>query len=638
MNAPLARCLRHAVPHLATFLVLGLSPLHAGEWVPARGPEGGSPQYLSLSPVRPGLAFTRVLLTHYRSTDGGRTWEPNANFEGGPSRMAYDPFDDSRIDAWGTTGLFRSDDGGVTWSERPIPPADGYTSSVLGLAYDTTRPGRAYVLVRVSGGVFEDSNVLFRTDDGGQTWIPVHDFGFFGAWEVVLPKGSSDVLVSSLDAIVRSTDGGSTFDAVRSGSYVYVLESNPNRNGRVFGTDGEVLLISRDSGQTWVEKALPIELGGGIDVAGSAPERIVFSAGWLGVWISEDEGRSWRAVTGLPASIWAAPALVAPWNEDLVLVADLDGSGIHRSVDAGASWRSSNEGLRSPVDRLILHPDPGASMLVVASNQLYSSAEHGDRWEHLLTLSPSSYEPRVAVCPSDPSRIAALSFHGRLHRPLLRTSSDAGRTWQRVETPTTDRVLTWVTLTGDGTLLVGDGIERHFVARDDSGAWIAGSLDQPYEVRADPTHPSRVYAIDGVGVQRSTDYGLSWEASGLSRPAVDLAIHPGHPQRLYAATHRHSRVGYAYSVDGGRSWSQGRTASGLAPMRHLRITLDAVRPERIALLNRERIPYRSIDGGRTFEQLRDQHVPFQLTDIAFDPRDGKLWGTDPFRRLYYYED
>ena len=265
MNAPVPRCLPQAASYLAILLALGLSPLHAGVWVPTRGPGGGGPQYLSLSPVRPGLAFTRVWMTDYRSINGGRTWEPIVYPEGVTTRMAYDPFDGSRIDAWGSYALFRSDDGGANSSQQPPPPADAYRSEVLGLAYDTTRAGRAYILVRVSGGVFDDSNVLFRTDDAGYTWAPVHDFGLLGARSGVLPTGSSDVLIRTLHAIERSTDGGSTFDVVHSGASPYVLKNNPNRNGRVFGTDDVVLLISRDSGRTWVERALPKEFHGGLE-------------------------------------------------------------------------------------------------------------------------------------------------------------------------------------------------------------------------------------------------------------------------------------------------------------------------------------------------------------------------------------
>jgi hypothetical protein len=120
-----------------------------------------------------------------RSTDGGRTWKPT---EGGvryaedaglsvkciwnicPGRASEPGVVYAGVDP---AGLFRSEDGGATWAEmrglnrhetRPQwnPGAGGLIVHTIIL--DPANPARMFVAISAAG--------IFRSDDGGTTWIP----------------------------------------------------------------------------------------------------------------------------------------------------------------------------------------------------------------------------------------------------------------------------------------------------------------------------------------------------------------------------------------------------------------------------------------------------------------------------------
>ncbi len=100
----------------------------------------------------------------YRSTDGGRTWQPGPAEWAGHSihAVAIDPHDGRRMAAAGwDTGVLVSTDGGRTWSRRgrALPTDDFYE-----VAFDAATPGRILAATLEEG--------LFASDDLGRSWTP----------------------------------------------------------------------------------------------------------------------------------------------------------------------------------------------------------------------------------------------------------------------------------------------------------------------------------------------------------------------------------------------------------------------------------------------------------------------------------
>ena len=95
---------------------------------------------------------------------GNGAWTSNGPFGGGIHSMASAPTDPDVLYV-GTdgSGIWRSDDGGRTWSEL-----DPEERAIFKLAFDPERAGHLFGL-RAALSFFDPARVV-ESDDGGLTW------------------------------------------------------------------------------------------------------------------------------------------------------------------------------------------------------------------------------------------------------------------------------------------------------------------------------------------------------------------------------------------------------------------------------------------------------------------------------------
>ena len=96
-----------------------------------------------------------------RSTDDGASWSIVSRDVGGMT-LAHDPRNPSRLLLSGAGPLFISDDGGATWSQRPLPDRAQVVNA-----------GRDGILY-AAGYTADKHAVLWRSADGGRTWTAVN--------------------------------------------------------------------------------------------------------------------------------------------------------------------------------------------------------------------------------------------------------------------------------------------------------------------------------------------------------------------------------------------------------------------------------------------------------------------------------
>jgi photosystem II stability/assembly factor-like uncharacterized protein len=172
-----------------------------------------------------------------RSTNGGRTWtfdslEPGCFVSCGPDSLSFvDPSHgfatNSSLNGGsnndGSTTLFSTNDGGVTW--RPVGPVPGggahdisFTSTEVGW----TVTGVTYGTVAQNEGRMTDAGgTLYRTTDGGATWSPPAGLPVTSRYELptffnrlqglVLGEGPR----ARLPVVYVTDDGGATWTAHR---------------------------------------------------------------------------------------------------------------------------------------------------------------------------------------------------------------------------------------------------------------------------------------------------------------------------------------------------------------------------------------------------------------------------------------
>ena len=212
----------------------------------------------------------------YRSTDGGATFERvlYTNEHAGAVELVIDPANSQTLYAelwsarrgpWtngGTyeradagTKLYKSTDGGTTWAPLTVglpTQAEGLGRIGLGIARSDSRRIYAMVDSPSKGGVY-------RSDDAGATWTRTNsEERVWGRGQdfagVTVDPVDRDTIYVSNTSTYRSTDGGSTFAAIKGapgGDDYHTTWINPlDRNIIIVGSD-QGATVSVNRGATW---------------------------------------------------------------------------------------------------------------------------------------------------------------------------------------------------------------------------------------------------------------------------------------------------------------------------------------------------------------------------------------------------
>lgn len=208
----------------------------------------------------------------FRSTDGGRTWSKvlYKDENTGAIDLAFDP-DDSHIvyatlwnahrPPWSTyapvqgagSGLYKSTDGGTTWKQIS---GNGLPTTDWGRAGIATVKSTVYVIMNVLKG---EGGGVYRSDDRGATWRQVNKDSrlinrqwYFG--EIMTDPKDPDVVYVPAVSLYKSTDGGKTFAALKGapgGDDYHFLWVDPTDGRRMIVASDQGTVVSVDGGETW---------------------------------------------------------------------------------------------------------------------------------------------------------------------------------------------------------------------------------------------------------------------------------------------------------------------------------------------------------------------------------------------------
>lgn len=166
----------------------------------------------------------------YRTTDGGATWQHVLALNDSTGAVSIVMSPDNPRELWAGMwraerkpwtiisggpegGLYRSRDGGDTWSKVGGGLPDGIVGKV-GVTQSPADPNRLWVLIEA-----DPAGGLYRSDDRGETWTRVNDEsrvrgrGFYYTHVRADPVRRDVVYVMNVP-LLRSTDGGATFSVI----------------------------------------------------------------------------------------------------------------------------------------------------------------------------------------------------------------------------------------------------------------------------------------------------------------------------------------------------------------------------------------------------------------------------------------
>lgn len=212
----------------------------------------------------------------YKTTDGGRTWRRVLfrDARSGAVEIAVDRTNPNVLYAalWEAyrkeyqmssggpgSGLFRSTDGGETWTE--ITRNRGLPSGLvgrIGIALTAANPQRVYALVENENGG------LFKSDDNGATWTLMNDSRSirqraFYYTHLFADHQNADVVYAQNTSLFRSEDQGKTLTSIGNGTHgdfhdLWIDPANPAH--LVVANDGGGA-VTMDTGRNWTAQDFP---------------------------------------------------------------------------------------------------------------------------------------------------------------------------------------------------------------------------------------------------------------------------------------------------------------------------------------------------------------------------------------------
>ncbi|MEM9300643.1 MAG: YCF48-related protein [Pseudomonadota bacterium] len=556
------------------------------------GIEGGTVSTLAVRPGSSDVVFGASRLGVFRSDDGGVTWAPSRTgleLQTGGQGLAFDPQDPDRMYIGTLRGPFASRDGGTTW----LPINEQLRAEVVNVAVDPTDPD--HLLASVG---FRPPN-YFESFDRGETWQQIS-------------LGVDDSRGGTRFIFFHPTDPMILFAGVQS-----------------FGQGYQGLLRSIDGGATWLDAGT--ELGGApaLDLVFDPgdPDRLFLAANCAGVFLSENGGDTWAPLptAGCQGSIDIDPL------DPLRLVASSQ-----VSLDGGASWSSSTPGGRS-AERVAAVPGGTVLLAGIRDGAVYRSVDDGTTWIRSADGFAGGGNVTDIAFRSSDEAYAVASRSG-----IFRTT-DRGLNWERQESPDREERSFSAIAFSAADPLIGyagsdDGVMR---TGDGGGTWSMvnnGMAAQNVVALAiDPTDAQRVFAATSnnatADLWRSVDGGATWERTDVPRvtngfQVTAVVIDPSAPNTVYVGIEDDDDDGnitepkqMVYkSVDGGDSWNatdpaidvgQGITA----------LTIDPEDPRRLYAGTFDNGLFRTLDGGDAWVRVPELGDSLQVASIAIDPAD-----------------
>lgn len=330
-------------------------------------------------------------------------------------------------------------------------------------------------------------------------------------------------------------------------------------------------------------------------VTGIPGKPYTFYTGYTGggVWRTDDAGNSWTPLTDAFFDNGNVGAVgVAPSNPDIIYAglgsASIRGNvsvgtGVWKSVDAGATWQYAGLPESGAIGKLAIHPQDPNTVFVAALGHpfgknpergVFRTRDGGATWQHVLALNDSTGAVTVHLAPDNPNEIWVGAWRGERKPWTLISggpeggvyrSRDGGDSWTKLGGGLPSGIVGKVAVTQspadpNRVWALVEARDGGLFRSDDRGDTWTKVNDEPRvrgrpfyynHVRADPVDSNRVYVLN-VPLLRSTDGGKTFTAIPLPHGDVhDIWINP-EDHRIFAVS---NDGGTVVTLNDGRTFS-----------------------------------------------------------------------------------
>jgi len=463
------------------------------------------------------------------------------------------------------SGLYMTFDGGKNWKKlgekEGLPPGN---LGRIGLAISRSNPNRVYALVEAT------KNGLYKSDDGGQTWSLMNSNPEFVSTrpfyfqEIACDPQNENRLWLIYQMISKSDDAGKNFEVVIPYNGIHpdhhafwIHPTNPNFI--IDGNDGGIG-ITRDKGKTWlfdeklpvgqfyhinVDDEMPYNVMGGMQDNGSwrGPAYTWMSGGiknyyWDNLWggdgfdvMPDKDDASWVFAMSQGGSVgrynvktgetwyvkppapnlkttlrfnWNAAIAQDPFSNSTIYFGS---QHLHRSTNKGASWEIISPDLSTNDSAKIDQRNNGGISIDITGAENYCT---------IMTIAPSSKDKNVIWAGTDDGNV--------------QVTRDGGKTWTNF---------------------------RGKIPGLPVGAWIP-------QIQASRYNAAEAFVVANdyrrgdfkPYIFRTTDFGKTWTRLVDEKKVIGYALcilqDPTEPNLIFAGTEQ----GLWVSLDNGNSFQQ----------------------------------------------------------------------------------
>ncbi len=552
----------------------------------------------------------------FMTTDGGKTWAKTLYIDQfhGASDLAIDPQNPNILYAgmwrferkpWTFTsgdelgGVFRSTDGGRTWSkiEKGLPKMIGR----IGLSVAASNPNVVYAILESKDGT------LYRSDDKGETFRQVNknqnivQRGFYYTRVRVDPTNEDKVYAVSSPLFV-SSDGGKNFTRISPNTHIdyhalWIDPTNPKRMWQ--GQDGGVAVTN--DGKSW-EYINNLPIGQFYQVFADNREPFYNLSGGLqdnGTWTGPSRNRE-------PAGIMNDDWRMISFGDGFYAIANQDNPDIYLTESQGGSVVRTD--MRNREQQSVV---PYFGVGGAAENDKYRF-----NWNAPLILSPH-----------DKNTIY-------LGGSVVFKSTDFGKLWTAISPD----------LTTNNRARLKDAGGPVFTENTS-----AETFETIISLAESPIQKDLIWAgTDDGNLQMTTDGGKNWTnvIKNVPKMPADSSISHVEPSRVnantaYVAFDRHKFDDYKpyifKTTDGGKNFTN--ITGNLPEKSYVHVVTEDRRNPNVLYAGTELGLYASYDGGKNWLELNMKNLPrVAVHDVQIHPRDNDLILATHGRSLWVFDD
>ncbi|MFP4281904.1 MAG: WD40/YVTN/BNR-like repeat-containing protein [Opitutales bacterium] len=303
----------------------------------------------------------------------------------------------------------------------------------LGLLAETDASGEPSLFAAMimtkqqqASSVPTDSGVLLRPPES-EAWLRLGPAIQMISSATADPSDPSTVFLAAGNGVVRSTDGGHSWRLVTGWreSDVLQLAIDPTDGDHVYGASAWGVIVSRDGGDSWeyANEGLTEFYAKGIVLDARNPRRLLL-ASTTGLFESPADAIRWKRVASFPPV--AVLRLRQGDGAPKIWIAGTEGQGVWLSRNNGRTWRATAPALaEANIYGVAIDPTDGSRLAAGGwGTGVHLSTDGGRSWARAEGTLPSSNLTAMTFDPRHPGRLWASTFEEGTF-----FSDDGGRNW-----------------------------------------------------------------------------------------------------------------------------------------------------------------------------------------------------------------